>query len=157
MEGGPMCRSGVLAALVGLMACPAPGAAPDEIDPTLHDEEQRVLAVEDEWIDAEVNRDDTTLHRIIDDRFVLNSSDGTTSGKADLIRRVLESHMVSQKVSERTVLVDGVTAITFGTTELRFAAPGKDETATLLRYTAVYVKRENQWRALALQMTKRTG
>jgi hypothetical protein len=51
--------------------------------------------------------------------------------------------------------VEGDTAVVFGTTELRFASAGKEDTISLLRHTATYIKREGQWRAFALQMAKR--
>ena len=42
-------------------------------------EEQRVLAAEDEYVAAEVGHDEATLRRLVDDRFVLNSSNGFES------------------------------------------------------------------------------
>jgi hypothetical protein len=78
-------------------------------------EEQRVLATEDEYVAAEVSRDEAALRRLIDDRFV------------------------------------------FGTAELRFASPGQAESTSSLRYTCAYVKRQNQWRMLALQMQQRAS
>jgi thiosulfate sulfurtransferase len=48
-------------------------------------EEQQVLAAEDEYVAAEVSRDEATLGRLVDARFVLNSSNGSTSGKEELI------------------------------------------------------------------------
>jgi ketosteroid isomerase-like protein len=100
-------------------------------------EGQRVLAVEDEYVAAEVNRDETTLRRILDDRFVLNLNRGTTSGKAELIESVLGWNMTGQKITERTVLVDGDTAIVFGTTELTFASGGNEPSTSVLRYTSI--------------------
>jgi ketosteroid isomerase-like protein len=146
-----------LAVLAGCVASSATGATFGTAEDSVRSEEQRVLAVEDEWVDAEINRDGQTLRRVIDERFVYNSSNGKTSGRAALIRNVLGLHMVAQNISERTVLVDGETAIVCGTAELRFASAGKEEPASLLRYTAVYVKRQGQWRAIALQMTQREG
>ena len=120
-------------------------------------EGQRVLATEDEWVAAEIGRDEAVLRRVIDDRFVFNANSGKTSGKSDLIRNVLGWKMTGQTVSERTVLVDGETAVVSGTTEMRFASEGGGESRRLLRYTATYVKREGKWRALALQMANREG
>jgi len=57
-------------------------------------EEQRVLVTEDEYVAAEVSRDEATLRRLIDDRFVLNSSRGVTSGKEELMRQILRMAMV---------------------------------------------------------------
>ena len=120
-------------------------------------EEQRVLATEDEYVAAEIERDEVTLRRIVDDRFVLNSSDGTTSDKAALIKGILGWNMSGQTISERTVVVEGDTAVIFGTTELRFAVSGGEDSKSLLRYTATYIKRQGEWRLLALQMAKRVA
>jgi ketosteroid isomerase-like protein len=119
-------------------------------------EEQRVLAAEDEYIAAEVTRDEATLRRLVDDRFAFNSSKGTVTGKEDFVQSVLKLAMVGQKIRERSVLIEGDIAIIFGTAELRFADPGKDESVQNLRYTSTSVKRQGQWRMLALQMQQRT-
>ena len=117
-------------------------------------EEQRVLAVEDEYVAAEISRDEATLRRILDDRFVFNSNRGTTSGKAELIESVLSWRMTGQTITERTVLVDGDTAIVCGTTELSFASEGKEDSKSRLRYTATYVRRQGEWRFIALHMAR---
>ena len=105
-------------------------------------EEQRVLAVEDEYIAADLNRDEAALRRLVDDRFVVNSSNGSTSGKDALIRSVLGMNMTGQTITERTVMIEGDLAIIFGTAELRLEAPGRDERISVLRYTSVYVRRQ---------------
>lgn len=139
------------AGLAGLLA----GCAQGITAPISQTEEQRVLAVEDEYVAAEVSRDEATLRRIVDDRFTFNSSNGTTTGKDELIEGVLEMAMVGQTISERTVLIEDDMALVFGTAELQFAAPGKEKSVSTLRYTSTYVKRQGQWRMLALQMQKR--
>jgi len=118
-------------------------------------EQQRVLATEDEYVAAEVNRDEPALRRLIDDRFMYNSSKGTTTGKEDLIQNVLKMNMVGQTLRERSVLIEGNIAFIFGTADLQFEVPGKEDVVSSLRYTSAYVKREGQWRMLALQMQKR--
>jgi ketosteroid isomerase-like protein len=125
--------------------------------PALQTEEQRVLATEDDYVLAEVNRDEPTLRRMIDDRFVFNSSGGTTSNKEELIQNVLKMAMVGQTLRERSVLIEGDIAFIFGTADIRFAAPGKAESASSLRYTSTYVKRQGQWRMIALQMQQRAS
>ena len=119
-------------------------------------EEQRVLAVEDEYVAAELNRDEAALRRLVDDRFVLNSSDGSTSGKEVLIRSILSMNMTGQTITERTVMIEGDLAVIFGTAELRFGSPAGDEQISLLRYTSVYVRRQGHWRMLALHMAPRS-
>ncbi len=119
-------------------------------------EEDRVLAVEDEYVAAEIRRDEAALRRIVDDRFVMNSNDGTTSGKEALIRSLLAMNMTGQTIAERTVTIDGNTALVFGTAEIRHAGEGGAQRTTLLRYTSTYVNRQGEWRMIALHMAPRT-
>ncbi len=118
--------------------------------------EQQVLEAEDEYVAAEVNRDEAALWRLIDDRFVFNTSKGTTTGKEALIKSILGMNMVGQTVRERSVLIEGDIALVFGTADLRFALEDGAETISSLRYTSTYVNREGQWRMLALQMQRRS-
>lgn len=119
------------------------------------EEQQRVLATEDAYVAAEVKRDEAVLRKLVDDRFLYNSSQGVTSGKEELIQHVLKLSMVGQTLRERSVLLEGNMALIFGTTELRFSVPDKPETTSSLRYTSVWAKRDGQWRMLALQMQPR--
>ena len=118
-------------------------------------EEVRVLATEDEYVAAEVSRNESELRRLVDDKFQYNTSHGTTTGKDELIEILLKTKMVGQTVTERTILLEGNVALVFGTAEIRFAKPGKPESTSTLRYTATYIDREGQWRMLALQMQQR--
>ena len=118
---------------------------------------QRVFATEDAYVAAEVSRDEAALRRMVDDRFVFNSSNGTTTGKEDLIAEVLKMDMIGQTIRERSVLVDGNIAIVFGTADLKFAGPDNTESLSSLRYTSTYVNRQGQWRMLALQMQQRAS
>jgi hypothetical protein len=120
-------------------------------------EARRVLAIEDEYVAAEVARDEIALRRLIDDRFVFNSNSGATSDKETLIRNVLDMALVGQTIRERTVLLERDIALVFGTADLRFAIPGKDDSISALRYTSAYVRRHGQWRLLALQMQPRAS
>jgi ketosteroid isomerase-like protein len=142
----------VLAGVIGLSFEARADATPDS---SMSAEEVAVIRTEDDWIKAEINNDEVTLRRVIDDRFVFNSNDGTISGKEDLIESALNWNMTGQKITERTVLIDGDTAVIFGTTELRFASTDAENAVSLLRYTSTYVKRGEEWRAIALHMARR--
>ena len=120
--------------------------------PALTDE-QLVIATESDWVQAEVHRDAAVLERVLDDRFLVNSSTGKLSDKASVIADALAWKMISQTITDRTVLVDGDTAMVFGTANFRFAIEGKDDEVSAARYTTTYIKRDGRWRALALQMT----
>lgn len=144
-----------LAELAAVLVLATTGFAVDMSNASQQGEEQQVLAAEDDYVAAELHRDEEALRRLVDDRFVLNSSNGKTLDKEALIRSVLGMNMVGQSISERTVLIEGAFAIVFGTTELRLATPDKGEVTSVLRYTSTYVKRQGQWRMLALQMGPR--
>lgn len=62
-------------------SCLAAGADSKTPGEALVSEEQRVAALEDEWLQAEVEHDEATLRPVIDDRCTLSLSNGTTSGK----------------------------------------------------------------------------
>jgi len=120
-------------------------------------EAQRVLDAEDAYVAAELSGDEAALRRIVDDRFVFNSSSGETTGKEALIQGLLQMAMTGQDITERSVLIEGDIALVFGTAELRFASSDGKERASTQRYTATYVKREDGWRLLALQMQQRAA
>ena len=125
--------------------------------PMSDSEAYRVLAVEDQYVAAEVSRDEQALRRIVDERFVFNASNGQTTGKEELIRDVLGMAMTGQDITERSVLIEDDIALVFGTTELRFASADGEERVSVLRYTSTYVKRQDGWRLLALQMQQRAS
>ena len=119
--------------------------------------EHQVLATEDAYVAAEVSRDEATLRRVVDDAFTYNASDGRTSGKDALIQGVLHMNLVGQTIRERTVRVEGSFALVFGTADLKFGRANGTESIDSLRYTSVYVKRDDGWRMLALQMQPRAA
>ena len=122
---------------------------------TAASEEAAVLAAEDAWVQAEVDGDEATLRRVLDEDFRLNRSDGTTGSKEDLIRGVLGFDMTDQKITERSVVMSGDTAVVFGTAELFFATGDGGQKSSLLRYTTTWTRRDGQWRAIALHMSGR--
>jgi ketosteroid isomerase-like protein len=140
-------------------ACPALGAETiaeaDMADAVTAGEAQQVIAAEDAWVRAEIERDEAALRRLLDDRFTLNHGNGTTTGKEEAIAGVLKWKLITQTITERSVLVDGDTAIVFGTANFVFPAEGADSGKSAGRYTAVYVRRDGAWRALALHMSAR--
>ncbi len=151
-----MSRYMVVGVLAGISSFLIEGATAVMASTTMSAEASAVIAAEEDWIRAEIDRDEKTLRRVIDDQFVANSNDGQTSGKEALIENVLSWNMTGQTISERSVLVAGDTAVIFGTTEMQFASPGEAATTSRLRYTATYVRRGGQWRAIALHMAQRS-
>ncbi len=151
-----MLPSIIIAVFVATVLAPLTSSAQLMTSPsTQQAEEIRVLATEDEYVAAEVSRNEVALRRLVDDKFHYNTSRGTTTGKEELIQSLLMMNMVGQSIKERSVLLEGNVALVFGTAEIRFANPGKPESISMLRYTATYINRQGQWRMLALQMQQR--
>ena len=150
---GAMTRVRVFSVVVAVLAFAGAHAEADGSTAPAPGDEQQVIATETEWVQAEVQRDAAVLERVLDDRFLVNSSTGALSDKATVIADVLSWKMISQTITDRTVVVDGDTAIVFGTANFRFAVEGQDDEASAGRYTTTYIKRDGRWRALALQMT----
>jgi hypothetical protein len=95
-----------IAALLVLLlgALPTAGTAQERSalsNQKIHAEEARVLATEDEYVAAEVARDEAALRRIVDESFRFNSDRGITTGKEELIQGVLKMSMVGQTITER--------------------------------------------------------
>jgi uncharacterized protein (TIGR02246 family) len=64
--------------------------------------------------------------------------------------------MTSASITERTVLVDGDTAVTFGTVNFVEPGEGTNPVPSSSRYTLVYVRRDGQWRAIAFHAGERS-
>jgi len=143
----------IFAAITALTACASPPRSAESGD---QGEVQRVLAAEDEYVAAEVARDEPALRRLVDARFVRVRSDGATSGKEELIQGVLRLRMAKQSLRERSALVEGNFAVVIGTADIWFAqAEGQDKLSTL-RYSSTYIRREGEWRMLSLHLAPRT-
>jgi len=143
----------LLATITALAAC---RSGPQSSASSNQDEAQRVLAAEDEYVVAEITRDEPALRRLVDVRFVRVLSNGSTYGKEELIQGVLKLRMSKQSLRERSALVEGNFAVVIGTADIWFAqAEGPDKLSTL-RYSSTYIKREGQWRMLSLHLAQRT-
>jgi hypothetical protein len=72
--------------IAAVFAAQISSAQPMASPSTQQIEELRVLATEDEYVAAEVSRDEVALRRLVDDRFQYNTSRGITTGKEELIQ-----------------------------------------------------------------------
>ena len=144
---------GLAASLI--LAMPGVSGAVEPEGAALSSIEREILAAEDAYVAAEVARDEATLQRLVDERFTFNHSDGTTSGKAELIEGVMGMRMAGQEITDRTVIVEGDVGLIFGSCDIRFVADDGTETVGRYRYTSTYVKRGDEWKFLALQMAGR--
>jgi hypothetical protein len=116
-----------------------------------------VQAAEDEYVLAEVTRDEAALRRLVDDRFVRILGNGSTYGKEELLQSVLKLRMSRQTLRERSAVIDGDVAVVIGTADIWFAHPDRLDTLSTFRYSSTYIRREGQWRMLSLHLSPRTA
>ncbi len=120
---------------------------------TLPAAEKELLAATQTWVDAEVRRDEPALRVVLDEHFIATFGSGQPINRTDYIKAVGEGRntMLSQQLTDETILVEGDTGVVVGTVDIRVKAQG-NETTTRYRFTATYCKRSGHWAALALHM-----
>lgn len=120
-------------------------------EPLTQDAKQEVLDLEKKWVEAEIKHDEATLRRILDDKFVASFGAGKPYDKEAFIKGILGGDVdptESQTLTDRTVIIDGDTAVVVGTDTERGTKRGAPFTA-VARYTVTYIRRQGQWVALA--------
>jgi len=80
-----------------------------------------VVAIESAGVDTKVKRDAALPERVLDERCLVNSSNGGARSKASVIADVRGGNLMSATIADRTVRVDGDTAIVLGTANFRSA------------------------------------
>jgi acyl-CoA thioesterase I len=126
-------------------------ALKNTITPLPSDPKQEVLDLGQQWVAAENKHDATTLRRILDDKFVASFGTGKPYDKEAFIKLIMRDDVdptESQTLTDETVLIDGDTAVVVGTDTDRGTDKGVAYTM-ISRYTATYLRRRGEWRALA--------
>ena len=116
------------------------------------EEERQVLRVDREWTNAEVAHDAARLRDILTDGFVATVGAGKPYDKERFIAFVATGEIdptLSHDFSDQTVRIDGDTAVLLETDTIRRNRNGV-ATTRVYRFTVTYVRREGEWRALAL-------
>jgi ketosteroid isomerase-like protein len=118
------------------------------------DARQQLLDLEKEWSAAERKREAAALRRILDERFVATLGAKTYDREAFI--KIFTGDVdptASDTLTYEAVIIDGDTAVLVGTDAARGTKDGVGYTA-LYRYTATYIHRHGQWRALAEHIVK---
>jgi ketosteroid isomerase-like protein len=126
-------------------------AETENSDDALSAVKQQVLNLEREWVDAEIKHDAATLRRILSDKFLASFGAGKPYAKEAFIKEIVSGDVdptESQTLTDRTVIVDGDTAVVVGTGTGRGTRKGAAYTE-VYRYTATYIYRNGHWIALA--------
>jgi hypothetical protein len=117
------------------------------------DDEQAVLKADSDWAAAEMSRNGTALERILDDQFIATFGEGKPVGKPAFIKSILSedpAKRVTQELSNRSVIVDGDTAVVVET-DTETTIKNAEKRVLFWRFTVTYIKREGRWIALAEQ------
>ena len=116
---------------------------------------QQVMDLEQVWSDAENRHDSATLRSILDDKFVFTmGGDGKIYDKDAFIAgnvRGVPDPTRTQTLTNRTVIINGDTAVSMGTDTERGTRSGNSFTE-VARYTVTYVRRDDRWIAVAEHM-----
>lgn len=114
---------------------------------------QLIIQMERQWANAYVKRDIATIDRILAGDFIETDADGRQLNKAqylDLARNPTEP-IASISVEGTNVRVFDNTAVSVGSYKVRNQKTNQPES---FRYTAVYVRQDGRWQAVAFQSTR---
>lgn len=118
---------------------------------------QEVIATVAKWAEAVRDRDTKALDLIFDDEAIITTFDGKTRGKAEELQAMRPNpNMQSVSVTNEDVAIKlfGDVAVVTALTRMRATMAGGRQSSMALRYTAVFVKKEGNWRIVALQTAR---
>jgi len=119
------------------------------------DNEQELRNLEKEWDAAIVARDIPTLNGILSDDFEFIDSAGSVHSKPDILEGIKNSKATTKPFETKDVHVRiyGTTAILTGRFTQMAVYEGKEYSGQF-RYTDVYVKQGNSWRAVSAHASR---
>src|SRR5882672_7228509 len=158
-DGAASIRVMIQRATLFLAACAmvsAVAASEDKIPATPVTDEQQLITLEQEWTRAEAKHDITALERILDPQFVCTFGTGKLLDRQAFIQAITEGPIdptVTQTLTDRTIVINGDTAILVDTDTIRGIQDGQPM-EHVYRLTTTYIRRNGHWRALAEQMVR---
>jgi ketosteroid isomerase-like protein len=152
-----MKRSLAMAAWLLLAAvCFASGPTVAAVGPSQNDRaEQEVRQADAGRIKAMLASDVAALDRILADDLVYTHSTGAVDDKKQYLASIKSGDLtyLAYEPLEAKIRVYGNVAIINGRAQVKARSKGQD-TSALLRYTAVYVKRDGRWQFASWQSTR---
>ena len=118
--------------------------------------EQRLTKLENDWVQAVINKDVVLLDRVLSDDFTTsNNSDGSVATKAKAISVVKsgEEVMTSYSYADLKVRVYGHAAVVTGLQTFKQTFKGQDTSGTW-RFSDTWVKRGKSWQCVVEQASK---
>lgn len=109
------------------------------------DERAELIALDDAWVQAEVQHDQAALERILDERFLATFASGKTIDRTTYIDWIMKSDIKPFQVNHEVIQIHGDAALIIdGSTD------GK------IKFTWIAVKKNGQWRVISETFTKVT-
>jgi len=118
-------------------------------------DEQAIQKLEQEWADALVKGDQTTIDRIVSPDWLFTDPEGNliTKATSDADLKSGKVKFESVQADELKVRVFGDSAIAFGLVTEKGNYDGKD-TSGQYRFTDVFIKKDGRWQAVCTQLTR---
>jgi ketosteroid isomerase-like protein len=145
----------VMAVSFALSQLARPAPAPVTVSDPSTSEEEVVLRVQREWMEAIRDQDVAALDRILADDYTYTDSRGGVSNKADSLRqaRGASHRMKAFHTTETQAHVYGDTAVVTGRLRVEGEADGKSYEAEM-RFTDILSRIDGQWRAVAAHASR---
>lgn len=143
--------------LIGALFFGALSAGAQTVPETGSRRGQEVIATVAKWAEAMRDRDAKALEAIFDDEAIITNVDGRTRGKAEELEAMKPNPnvRVSSVVNEDVAIkLFGDVAVVTALARMKMRAAGGRESSHALRYTAVFVKKDGNWRIVALQSAR---
>ena len=119
------------------------------------DSSEQLKRLNRQWMEAYTKRDTEFLESHMSDDYVGTFPDGAVHDKKSEIAAVASGavSITQMEPREMTVRVYDNAAVITGQSSVKATVAGQDMAAEL-RFTDVWIKRENQWLAVASQVTR---
>ena len=120
--------------------------------------EQTLIHMEQDWSQADIQRDATALNRILADDWIGIDFEGTILNKVQALNGIGSGSgsLQSTVLRDMKVRVYGNTAVVTGTDTEKGEYHGKDSSGRYC-WTDVFVRRNGRWQAVSSQSTKLTA
>ena len=147
----PLITFAALASLSALASAAGPTPAPAAASKAAPSDEKRLEDLEQRWLDSSLKRDRAGLDAILMDDFEDVSWRGELRGKPEVMAAAMAAPVKSsQTLSDLKVRVHGDAGVVTGVN----TAVAADKSFTVkLRFTDVFVRTPEGWRALSAQET----
>lgn len=97
-----------------------------------------IVALDNAWIQAEVERDRAALEKILDEQFLVTYSSGKTIDRAAFISRIMQSDIKPFEVIHEEIRVHGNTVLVIDSS-----------TDKKTRFVWIAVKKGDQWKVIS--------